>query len=346
LVHLNADVSTAIPNESEPERHGSALAWGFFEIMPMHRLLLIVAATVLLGGTAEAQNSYSTNFPLTENPISEGGRWINGASVGLDWKNCQTTPGLAFGTQSGAQPPPYDDSTCVLSGTWGRVQSAEATLVVPATPTGSQEVEIRLLTSITPHRHTGYEVLFSVTDNTYIDIVRWDTLEGPSTWDEFHFIVRGVIGPRLATGNRIRGTVDANGVIRAYLDTGSGFVLMAEGTDTTYTTGAPGLGFYTRGSGNNASFGVSSFSASSGPTPPAPPTSLRIIRAAAEMDGVLPYLPLFLRRRFASDADPGSHSAGGHQGLEYRVNTNVLPEAYARDRHSDPTFAMGWSRGS
>src|SRR5262249_45748237 len=42
--------------------------------------------------------SYSTTFPLTENPISEGGSWTNGGATGLGWANVQTTPGLSFGT--------------------------------------------------------------------------------------------------------------------------------------------------------------------------------------------------------------------------------------------------------
>jgi hypothetical protein len=44
--------------------------------------------------------SYSTTFPLTENPISEGGSWTNGGATGLGWANVQTTPGLSFGTGS------------------------------------------------------------------------------------------------------------------------------------------------------------------------------------------------------------------------------------------------------
>ena len=75
-------------------------------------IIFVFLATGLVGRQVEARNSYSTNFPLTEDPISEGGRWING-SVGLDWKNCRTTPGLAFGTQSGANPPPYDDLSLI-----------------------------------------------------------------------------------------------------------------------------------------------------------------------------------------------------------------------------------------
>ena len=44
-------------------------------------------------------NSYTTNFPLTENPISEG-KWINGNDTGLDWANVRSTVGRAFGTET------------------------------------------------------------------------------------------------------------------------------------------------------------------------------------------------------------------------------------------------------
>jgi hypothetical protein len=47
---------------------------------------------------AARSNSYSTTFPLTENPISEGESWTNGGATGLGWANVQTTPGLSFGT--------------------------------------------------------------------------------------------------------------------------------------------------------------------------------------------------------------------------------------------------------
>src|SRR5450432_4364789 len=72
------------------------------------------------GGTAvttpcqASQKTYTTNFPLTEKPISEGGVWTNGGSVGLDWTDVQTTSGLAFATQTIHAPPPYDDSIACL----------------------------------------------------------------------------------------------------------------------------------------------------------------------------------------------------------------------------------------
>src|ERR1700685_700590 len=68
-------------------------------------------------------NNYTTSFPATENPISESGKWSNGGqSPALDWTNCQTTTGLAFGTES-ISSGTDDDSTCILNGTWGPNQT-------------------------------------------------------------------------------------------------------------------------------------------------------------------------------------------------------------------------------
>jgi len=55
--------------------------------------------------------TYTTNFANTENPISEGGKWQNGAANGVDWTNCRTKSGLVFGTESGTSENQYDDST-------------------------------------------------------------------------------------------------------------------------------------------------------------------------------------------------------------------------------------------
>jgi len=64
---------------------------------------------------------YATDFSRTENPISEGGQWLNGQTDGLDWTDVRTTPGFAFGTEAGGNRPDlqkYDDSTAILKGTW------------------------------------------------------------------------------------------------------------------------------------------------------------------------------------------------------------------------------------
>ena len=41
--------------------------------------------------------SYRTSFGLDEDPISEGGIWLNGGEDGLDWPNVGTRNGLAHG---------------------------------------------------------------------------------------------------------------------------------------------------------------------------------------------------------------------------------------------------------
>src|SRR5207247_10420262 len=92
---------------------------------------LVVAGSLLLWGAgAEAiAATYTTNFPLTENPISEGGHWINGLTNGIDWSDVQTIPGKAFGTQTGIGPN-YADSTALLTGSWGPTQTVRAVVYI------------------------------------------------------------------------------------------------------------------------------------------------------------------------------------------------------------------------
>lgn len=206
---------------------------------------------------AYVPRSYTSAFGFTENTLTDGGRWINGGTVGLDWQDCRCTPGLAFGVGSSPSPP-FNDPTAVLMGAWGRTQTVEATVVVPASPTGFQEVELRLLTTIEAHRIVGYEVLFSVTGNTYVEIRRWDG--GFSSVSDFPIVVGGS-GPQLQTGYRVKATVTAAGLFTAYVDSGGGYTSIISGTDTTYRSGALGLGFYNNGAGSPSDFGVSSFSA-------------------------------------------------------------------------------------
>jgi len=127
-----------------------------------------ITVTVNNSGTGTG-NNYTTNFPLSENPISEGGKWINGRTNGLDWADVSTTTGKAYGTESGSGG--YDDSTAILTGNWGPDQTAQATVFASQGFVG--EVELRLRSAITAHRNTGYEINFS---SGYCQVVRW---EGP-----------------------------------------------------------------------------------------------------------------------------------------------------------------------
>lgn len=221
--------------------------------------------------TASASSSgqtYTTNFPLTENPISEGGKWINGGVTGLDWGNVQTIPGLAFGT---TLPTTYSDPTALLTGTWSADQQAQATVkLTTGISACCHEVELRLRSTITAHSAKGYEINCSVASgNPYIQIVRWNGPLGSFTY------VNTTSAAGCANGDVLKATI-VGSTITVYKNG----TQILQGTDSTYTSGNPGIGFYDNGDLNWNFFGFSNFTASDSPTTPqgpAPPTNLKAI---------------------------------------------------------------------
>ena len=217
---------------------------------PIPRLAFRVGLLlVVVPALAFTQGTYTTSFPLTENPISEGGRWINGGTLGLDWTNVATTTGRAFGTES-APAVVDDDSTAVLTGSWGCNQTLTAT--VYATNSVNGEVELRLNTFVAAHSITGYEMNFS---GGYSQIVRWN---GPL--NQFTYLAtqnsRGVV-----SGDVVKGTIDCSGHLTQYING----VVVNTATDTTYKTGSPGIGFFANNPPDSA-YGFSQFTATDGTT--------------------------------------------------------------------------------
>jgi len=182
----------------------------------------------------------------------------------VDWANVGTTPGLAFGTQTGVEawgPTAYNDSTAVLSGAWGANQTATATVHIRKqtdAPGVFEEVELRLRTTITAHSITGYEINFSCSANPanfYAQIVRWNGPLGSFTYlnsIKCH-IHDGDIVSATVSGNTISVTVNGAPIMSA--------------VDSAFSGGSPGIGFYLRGAtGADANFGFSKYAASDGQT--------------------------------------------------------------------------------
>ncbi len=236
--------------------------------MHVHRVLIVLALVPaclylttrgvrtlpMAAASSRTHGTYSTDFPHSENPLSEGGIWINGHKAGLDWADVGTTPGFAFGTESGTIN--YDDSTALVAGTWGPNQAAQATVrTVNQNDKVYEEVELRLRSSLSPHRATGYEILFrcSKTSNAYTEIVRWNGPLGSfNILEEAHGSQFGV-----ASGDIVKATI-AGSVIAAYINGRQ--VLQA--TDNTYASGSPGIGFYLQGAtGVNGDYGFTRFTA-------------------------------------------------------------------------------------
>lgn len=178
--------------------------------------------------------SYATTFRHDEDPISEGGQWINGGSDGTDWFNVVTRKGLAHGAVSTGD---YTDPTALLAGTWGKNQTVSARVFSKnQTEKYYQEVEIRLRSKIAPHRCTGYEVFWRClkTSNAYAQIVRWNGKVGD--WTSLKKLTGTQYGVK--DGDLVRATV-VGPVIKGYING----VEVISARDETYAEGNPGMGF-------------------------------------------------------------------------------------------------------
>jgi hypothetical protein len=210
-------------------------------------------------GIVDPPGAYSTTFPFAENPISEGGKWVNGGTVGLDWADVSSGQGRAIGHEVGAT---FTDATAVLQNlSWGPDQKATAVVstTAPAISKCSQEVELRLRTVISAHSITGYEFNYKyASDSTgYMQIVRWDGGVGDFT------VLGDFQGQQFAVteGDTVSATIVGT-VITAYKNG----VQQGQVTDSTYTSGSPGIAFNLENAvtdcpGTNSTYGFTSFSA-------------------------------------------------------------------------------------
>jgi len=238
----------------------------------MKKLILAccVVTVALAASVRTLAGPYSTSFPQAETPISEGGNWINGQAVGLDWKNVNTKPGLAYGADASGNPT-YNDPTALLTGSWSPDQTIQGTVFTVNQQTGSvyEEVEFRLRSTISAHVNSGYEVNFRATHDgsQYVEIVRWNGPLGNFTY------IQHVSGPGLNNGDVVKASI-VGSVITAYING----VQVAQGTDSTFTSGNPGIGFYLHGLANaNQDYGFTNVTASSaGSAAPRAPINLRI----------------------------------------------------------------------
>jgi hypothetical protein len=227
---------------------------GPFTVSATGSSLLGTASVVIAASSPSTRRTYATSFPLTEDPISENGSWINGKAVGLEWFDVVTTPGLAQGTYS---PVTYSDPTALLTGTWGPDQTVQATVYsVNQTESYYQEVEIRLRSQMSAHSNTGYEINFRCLKNAnaYMQIVRWNGALGSFTYiSSYSGAQYGV-----STGDVVKASI-VGSTIRVYIND----VLMGTGTDSTYSAGNPGIGFDYGCGSTYRDFGFTSLVASS-----------------------------------------------------------------------------------
>lgn len=218
------------------------------------------------GGSATTEcravtaDRYVTDFAVTENPLSEGGRWVCGKAVGLDWNNPLSASGRAVASvRSGASGSRYDDSIAHLSRSLvavGENQYAQGTVYrAPGySPAGSKhEIELLLRFEITVHGARGYEVLWGH-DGDFA-IVRWN---GP-LGDYTDLGVNGP-GPGVAVdGDVLRAEIDGS-LIMVYKN---GALVGTSPPNSTWKDGQPGLGFWPVDASTPANYGWTRFEAGS-----------------------------------------------------------------------------------
>jgi hypothetical protein len=225
----------------------------------------------------DSVRSYRTRFQHDEGPISEGGIWLNGARDGIDWADVIVRNGVAYGAvtrmqaaerrieqgnlaSADAEAVPegdYDDPTALLSGVWGKNQHVTAAVFSRnQTEEYFQEVEIRLRSTLTPHRCTGYEVFWRClkTENAYAEIVRWNGKIGDFT------SLRKLSGPQYGVrdGDVVEATISGHDI--------KGFINGVEvisATDDGFDAGSPGIGFNFFVGNTNVDHGFTSFAVDS-----------------------------------------------------------------------------------
>lgn len=204
-----------------------------------------------------AGSTYVTSFSGTENPMSEGGRWIQGKAAGLKWNDVQSLSGKACGAQfvglSGSR---YDDCLAHLNTSFGANQYAQGVVSRVAgyrNPSDKHEIELLLRFEVTPNNARGYEVLWG--QDGEIVVVRWN---GPLG----NYTSLGGIGNSPANmaveGDVLRAEITGN-VIKVYRNG----VLLISKTDSTYSSGQPGVGFWPLPGATLSAYGWNAFEAGS-----------------------------------------------------------------------------------
>lgn len=207
--------------------------------------------------------SFSSLFNGTENPVSESAVWLNGKAYGVNNQDVQTTAGIACATAINNPAGPFDDSIAILNPS--RVAIGPNQLVtmtvartVSYTPTNNHEINGFLRGTIIPGVGIkGYEINLSLKGD-YGFIVRW---EGTTNALLSSFTsLTSISHPVLNDGDIIEYSMIGTTILVRH-NPGTGFVTLGSTTDSTWTSGNPGIDFWAETGSTLASAGVKDFAA-------------------------------------------------------------------------------------
>jgi hypothetical protein len=237
-------------------------------------VILLLAFIGGCGGSGAPQsppvtvNEYATTFPATEYPISQGGKWIGGLSVGLDWSDIGTIANTnAYPVMQSGE---FADATAILNpattGTWGPNETVVLTVYDSSPSTTQGEVAVRCHSAISAHSSTGYEIGWRLhaTSGAYNGVTRWNGAYGDVA--QVGTLNQGA-QYGVDDGDVVVATCSATGVITGYkCPGGANCVQQIQVTDTTFLDGTPGFGLDAP-AGTQLDYGISCLAATDAPIP-------------------------------------------------------------------------------
>jgi hypothetical protein len=179
--------------------------------------------------------TYMTDFPLDENPISEGGAW---SAIASPWLRVRTIDGIA---KADAYVTGYNDNYAMLSGFAPDVEITATIYVAGPPPFGEILLLARMAHTETTLR--GYEFLYD--GDGSVQLMRWN---GPSG----DFTPMGGEGTNpgpLQDGDGLRMRVVGDTITIFHRRPPDDWVQIGETTDSTFADGEPGFGFFVRDEG-------------------------------------------------------------------------------------------------
>lgn len=194
---------------------------------------------VALLAAGDSPQPYTTSFAGTENPISESGKWLTGATDGLDWTDIETVPGKAYASAFDGASGGVKDGIAQLKRSFRSYTSnqySQGTVFSTyggSDPGSAHELEVLCNLTVAAHSITGYESYVNCSGAAHA-LVRWNGAFGDYT--------------ALAAGNISSPTVPVEGDVNRIWRNGSllsfsqNGTLRTTATDTTYLSGNPGIG--------------------------------------------------------------------------------------------------------
>lgn len=186
---------------------------------------------------SDGPRTYATDFPLDEDPISEGGAW---SAIASPWLRVRTIGGVA---KADAYVYGYDDNYAILSGFGPDVEITATVYIAGSAPFGEILLLARMAETETTLR--GYEFLYD--GDGSVQLMRWN---GPNS-DFSPIGGEGTSPGPLQDEDQIRMRIVGDTITIFHRRSPDDWVQIGETSDPTFADGQPGFAFFVRNEGQS-----------------------------------------------------------------------------------------------